>query len=150
MQVVPVTLKAANEFIKAKHRHHGSVRGCKFSIGLMQSGEITGVAVTGRPVSRMLDDGFTAEVTRLCTDGSKNACSKLYAASARAAFAMGYRRIVTYILDTESGVSLKAAGWVRSDQKSAGGSWDRASRNRDDRHPLIPKFRYEKSANVTL
>lgn len=146
MQLIPVTLKAANEFIKAKHRHHGKVRGCKFSIGIRLGGEIVGVAVTGRPVSRMLDDGLTAEVTRLCADGTKNVCSKLYAASARAAFAMGYTRIVTYILVTESGVSLKAAGWVRSDQKSIGGSWDRPSRNRDDRHPLIPKFRYEKCA----
>lgn len=145
MKLVPVTLKAANEFIKAKHRHHGTVRGCKFTIGIIDGSELVAVAVTGRPVARMLDDGLTAEVTRLCTDGSKNACSMLYAASARAAFAMGYTRIVTYILATELGVSLMAAGWSRSDHKSLGGSWDRPSRNRDDRHPLIPKHRYEKS-----
>lgn len=143
MKVVPMTLRAANQFIMENHRHHGVTRGCKFAIGLMQGGEIRGVAVTGRPVARMLDDGFTAEVTRLCTDGSKNACSMLYAASARAAFAMGYRRIVTYILATESGVSLRASGWTKS-AASDGGSWSRPSRKRDDRHPLIPKTRFEK------
>lgn len=147
MNVVPVTLKAANEFIKAKHRHHGQVRGCKFSIGAMKSGELVGIAVTGRPVARMLDDGFTAEVTRLCSDGSKNVCSMLYAASARAAAAMGYRRIVTYILATEHGVSLAAAGWTRSDLSSSGGTWNRPSRTRIDAHPLIPKFRYERNLN---
>ena len=77
----------------------------------MVNGRLAGVAIVGRPVSRYLDDGLTLEVNRLCTDGTKNACSFLYGAAARAAKVLGYHRIVTYILDTESGVSLRASGW---------------------------------------
>lgn len=83
----------------------------KFSLGCMANGHLAGVAIVGRPVSRYLDDGLTLEVNRLCTDGTKNACSFLYGAAARAAKVLGYHRIVTYILDTESGVSLRASGW---------------------------------------
>lgn len=101
-----------------------------------------GVAVVGRPVARMLDDRWTAEVNRLCTDGTPNACSLLYAASWRAAKALGFRRLLTYILDEEPGVTLKAAGW-RLTHHTDGGSWSRPSRPRDDKHPLNPKQRWE-------
>lgn len=111
LEIVPMTLKEANAFVEQKHRHHGPVVGHKFSIGLSNGEEIVGVAIVGRPVARHLDDGWTLEVNRLCTDGSRNACSMLYAAAWRAARAMGYKRLVTYILDTENGASLRAAGW---------------------------------------
>jgi hypothetical protein len=100
------------------------------------------VVTVGRPVARHLDDGWTLEVTRLCTDGTKNACSLLYAAAWRAARAMGYRRIGTYILDTETGTSLTASGW-KCLGKAGGGSWSVPSRPRVDKHPTQIKLRYE-------
>lgn len=118
----------------------------KFAIGLCdETGALVGVAVAGRPVSRLLDDGYTLEITRLCTDGSRNACSMLYSACWRAGKAMGYRRAVTYILATESGHSLTASGWTRAEMRSAGGSWSRPSRHRTDPSPTAPKHRYEVS-----
>lgn len=106
-----MTLKEANAYVEQYHRHHKPVVGHKFSIGCSDGEKIVGVAIVGRPVARHLDDGWTLEVNRLCTDGTRNACSMLYAAAWRAARAMGYKRLVTYILESESGVSLKAAGW---------------------------------------
>lgn len=143
MRLYPLGLKAANEFIMAKHRHHGRVRGHKFSIGLRVHESLIACCVVGRPNARMSDDGITAEVTRLCADGTPHACSKLYAAAARAAQAMGYALIITYILESESGVSLKAAGWTKGNTTS-GGSWSRDSRKREDKHPLCPKTKWFK------
>jgi len=143
MQLKPLTIREANAYIVENHRHHGRVQGHKFSIGLTVDDSLVGCAVVGRPVARMLDDGFTAEVTRLCTNGSKNACSKLYAACANAARSMGYRRIVTYILASETGASLIASGWIRT-AESNGGSWSRPSRGRTDKHPTEPKSRWER------
>ena len=111
LEIVPITLKEANAFVEQNHRHHKPTKGHKFSIGLSDGEKIVGVAIVGRPVSRYLDDGWTLEVNRLCTDGSKNACSMLYAAAWRAAKAMGYKKVITYILKSEPGTSLKAAGW---------------------------------------
>ena len=139
-----MSLAAANEFIKEHHRHHGSAVGYKFAIGLTdEAGDLHGVAVTGRPVSRMLDDGYTAEVTRLCTDGIKNGCSFLYGATARTAKAMGYTRIITYILESEDGTSLRASGW-EYDGIHGGGSWDCPKRKRADKAPTCKKKRYVK------
>jgi hypothetical protein len=98
--------------------------------------------MAGRPVARRLDDGLTLEVTRLCTDGTANACSILYAACRRVAKAMGYKRIITYVLKDESGTSLKASGWVMT-QQCDGGSWSVPSRPRRDKHPTTPKTRWE-------
>ncbi len=111
LELMPISLAVANGFVAEHHRHHKPVRGHKFSLGCMADGRLVGVAIVGRPVSRCLDDGLTLEVNRLCTDGTKNACSFLYGAAARAAKVMGYRKIITYILDTESGISLRASGW---------------------------------------
>ena len=87
LDIVPITLAEANEFVKRNHRHHGKVIGHKFSIAVadVETSKIVGVAIVGRPVSRFLDDGWTLEVNRLCTDGTHNACSMLYAAAWRAA-----------------------------------------------------------------
>lgn len=146
MKIVPCTLKEAHAFTAKWHRHHGPSIGGLFALACAATDDfICGVAVIGRPVSRMLQDGFTAEVTRLSTDGTKNACSMLYAASWRAARAMGYRRLITYILAEEPGTSLTAAGWKLIAQTKAG-SWDRASRPRIDLAPLQAKMRYEVTA----
>ncbi len=138
----PVTLSEARDYVERHHRHHRAPVGGLFAIGLESKGEIIGVAIVGRPVARGLQNGYTAEVTRLCTDGTHNACSMLYAACWRACRAMGYRKLVTYILDTEPGTSLTAAGW-RCVAKTKGGSWDCPSRPRVDKHPTQRKLRWE-------
>lgn len=108
-----ITLTEANRFVIEHHRHHGACVGCKFCLGAFDSdGIMHGVSIVGRPVSRFLDNGKTAEVTRLCSDGMRNVCSFLYAASARHARSAGYSKIITYILESETGASLKAAGWA--------------------------------------
>lgn len=142
LNLCPMTLVEANNFIIQYHRHHGRVQGHKFSIGCLMREKIVGVVVIGRPVARGLDDGWTAEVTRLCTDDTPHVASKLYAAAWRACRAMGYKKLVTYILQEEKGTSLKAAGW-KYVAKTAGGSWDRPSRPRIDKHPLQQKLRWE-------
>jgi hypothetical protein len=138
-----VRLDEANAFVALLHRHHKPVVGHLFSIGAAQGDKLVGVAIIGRPVARMRDDGVTAEVTRLCTDGTKDACSFLYGAAARAVFALGFKRIGTYILASEPGTSLTGAGW-RLIGQTAGGSWSRSERPRTDKHPTQPKFLFER------
>lgn len=140
---VRISLEEANAFVAAHHRHHKPVVGHLFSLGAALGDAIVGIAIIGRPVSRFRDDGLTAEVTRLCTDGTKNACSFLYGASARAAFALGFKRIGTYILASEPGVSLTAAGW-RKIAETPGRSWSVPSRPRVDTHPLEPRLLFER------
>lgn len=140
----PVDFSEACAFIREHHRHHIPPVGHKASIGVSLDGKVVGVAVMGRPVSRMLDDGWTLEVTRVATDGTRNACSKLYGASWRLAQALGYRKLVTYTLKSESGSSLRAVGWKSYDKAgSAEGTWSRPSRPRVDKHPLQAKMRWE-------
>jgi hypothetical protein len=139
---IRIKLPEANEFVSRLHRHHKPVVGHLFSLGAVLDDQLVGVAIVGRPVARMRDDGVTAEVTRLCTDGTRNACSFLYGASARAAFALGFQRIGTYILASESGTTLKASGW-RMIGETKGGSWSRPSRDRNDKHPTEPKTLFE-------
>lgn len=148
MQIVPISFSEACEFINKHHRHHKAPVGHKFSIGLEHDDKIVGVATIGRPVARRIDDGLTLEVNRLATDGTKNACSMLYAAAWRAAKAMGYKRLVTYILDTEPGTSLIAAGW-KEIGRAGGLSWNVKSRPRVDKHPQQMKLRFEISSNYT-
>lgn len=114
-------LKEAQNFIDTHHRHHQAAHRDKFRIAAMEDGEIVGVVQVGRPVSCVLDDGNTLEVLRLCSDGTKNVCSFLYSRAARVAKEMGYARIITYILETESGASLKASGW-RCEAVNVGGA----------------------------
>lgn len=137
-----VKLDEANDFVARLHRHHKPVVGHLFSLGAVLDGQLVGVAIVGRPVARMRDDGVTAEVTRLCTDGTRNACSFLYGAAARAAFALGFTRIGTYILASEDGTTMRAAGW-RKIGETKGGSWSRPSRGRTDKHPTEPKLLFE-------
>ena len=130
LEIVPITLKAANAYVRERHRHHKPTVGHKFSLAV-SDGEIRGVAIVGRPVARHLDDGLTLEVNRCCTDGSPNACSMLYGAAWRAAKAMGYRRLVTYTLPEEGGASLRGAGWKVVGMRG-GGNWNAPTRPRED------------------
>jgi len=137
-----LTRQQAGEFIRIHHRHHGNVAGYKFCVGAVNGdNQLVAVAIAGRPVSRILDDGKTLEVTRLCTDGTANACSFLYSRCARIAKEMGYRRIITYILESEGGTSLKATGW-KDEGQAGGGSWNCPSRPRKDLSPIIEKRRF--------
>jgi hypothetical protein len=143
VQVVPLTLKTANDFVAAHHRHHRPVVGHRFSIGAASEGMLVGVAIVGRPVARVFDDGLTAEVTRLATDGTQNTCSLLYAACWRAWRAMGGHRLVTYTLASESGASLRAAGWrVLYETKERPQGWDTPSRRRQS-GPQVAKTLWE-------
>lgn len=144
MTHVRIGLDEANAFVAEHHRHHKPVIGHLFSIGAALDDKIVGVAIVGRPVARGRDDGVTAEVTRLCTDGTKNACSFLYGACAKAAFALGFKRIGTYILANEPGTSLTATGW-RCLGERGGGSWSVPSRPRVDMHPLQKKLLFERT-----
>lgn len=144
LRAVPLTLKQANDLIARLHRHHKPVVGHRFSIGALRDGELVGAVVVGRPVARNTDQYTTAEVTRLVSDGSKNVCSFLYAAAARAAKAMGFSKIQTFILDDEPGTTLRAAGWVM-ETTSPGGDWNSPSRGgRRTDQPMQPKTRWAK------
>lgn len=139
MELVNVSIRRACQFVALHHRHHSKPQGAKFALGVELNGKLVGVAIVGRPVARLFDDGKTAELTRLCTDGTKNACSFLYSRAKRAAHALGFTRLVTYTLPSEGGASLKAAGWVLNG-KAGGGTWSRKNRNRDDNAPLVQKL----------
>lgn len=147
LKAVPLELKQANSFVDELHRHHDPVFRDKFRVGAMKDGKLVGVVQIGRPVSRMLDDGRTVEVTRLCSDGTHNVCSFLYGKAAKIAGEMGYSKIITYILLSESGTSLKAAGWTLDAEKCGGGNWDKPSRRRTTTAPTIPKQRWCKILN---
>lgn len=134
----PITKKEVWRYIKNLHRHHKPPTGGLFWIACNDGEKIVGVAVVGRPKAKALQDGYTCEVTRLCTDGTPNACSFLYNACVRAATALGYKRVITYILKGESGASLHAAGW-KFRYLTAGGSWNRPSRPRVDVSPTDQK-----------
>lgn len=146
LKVVPLTLKQLNSFVEEKHRHHKKVQGHRFSLGVMHEDTLVGACSVGRPVARGCDPNTTAEVTRLVTDGTKNACSILYSASARACQAMGFKKIQTYILEDEPGTSLKASGW-KYEATTRGGDWnngpDRKGKRRTDQ-PQGPKQRWSK------
>lgn len=142
----PLAFAEAAAFVSEHHRHHTPPVGHKFSIAAMSGDRLVGVVIVGRPVSRRRDDGMTLEVTRLCVlDGERNACSFLYGRAARAAFALGYRRIGTYTLKSEPGTSLRAAGWNMI-AETPGKSWSVPSRARDDKHPIEPKLVWERAA----
>lgn len=145
LTLVPVDFAEANAFVMRHHRHHGRVVGHKVSLAAALGETIVGVAIIGRPVARRIDDGWTLEVNRLCTDGTPNACSFLYAAAWRAARALGYRRLITFTLPSEGGASLRAAGW-REVGSTPGRSWSVPSRPRVDRHPLQERIRWEAPA----
>lgn len=144
VKIVPVTLATAKAFVNEHHRHNKAPVSHKFSIGLADDdNRLVGVVIVGRPVARALDDGSTAEITRCCVTGEKNANSMLYGAAVRAAKAMGYCKIVTYTLPTESGASLKAAGFRLDGETTHSGGWDTPSRHRANTdYPVGKKLRW--------
>lgn len=144
LSLKPVSLREANEFVRQYHRHHNPTVGHKFSIGVQADGKLVGVAICGRPVSRFLDDGYTLEINRLCTDGTKNVCSMLYGAAVRAAKAMGYHKVITYILESECGASLKASGFV-CEGLAGGLEWTGRRKPKDsEQYPHQMKTRWAK------
>ena len=147
--IAPITLKEANAFVTSNHRHHDSVTGCKFAVGLYKTvnGEdkLIGTAICGRPVSRHLDDGFTLEINRLCTTESGNCCSMLYGACSRIAKEMGYRKIITYILESEPGTSLKASNFILEDEHCGGGNWTGKRKRQNNVVPEEYKQRWVKN-----
>lgn len=119
----PIDYHNAATFVGVHHRHSKPPVGHKFSIGCYNGdGMLVGVCMVGRPVGRYLDDGETLEVNRCCTDGTRNACSMLYGAAQRAAQALGYKRIITYTLESENGASLRASNWI-CDGPAGGTHW---------------------------
>jgi hypothetical protein len=145
LTIRPITVKEAQAFVRQYHRHHKPPCGCRFALAVVDAeGAWHGVAMANRPVSRVLDDGLTLEVSRCCTDGTPNACSKLYGAVRRVAQAMGYRKVVTYTLPEEGGASLRGAGYQQM-ALIKGHSWHTPTqgRNRTDDHPQGDKWRWE-------
>lgn len=141
--IVPCSMQDAREWVTRHHRHHRAPESGLFALAVAVGDEIKGVAIVGRPVARALQDGWTAEVTRVAVvEGVPNSCSMLYGAAWRAARALGWRKLITYTLASEPGTSLRAAGWTVVGQVR-GRSWDTPSRPRIDGHPLDDKVRWE-------
>lgn len=141
MEIRPITLREANAFVTDFHRHHKAAVGCKFAIGLFENDTMIGCAICGRPVSRHYDNGLTLEINRLCTNGERNACSMLYGACVRVAKAMGYHKVITYILASENGASLRASNFIYEGE--AGGTiWTGKRSGRDNGVPKEMKKRY--------
>lgn len=143
MKSIECSLYQANLFVTQNHRHHGAVVGHKTTIRGEKNGKTFGYAIMGRPVARNADDGLTIEVTRLCTDGTKNGCSFLYSECAKIARKRGYKKIQTYTLESEPGTSLIAAGWLL-DGVTKPGTWTRTKRPSKSTHPTTAKKRWVK------
>jgi hypothetical protein len=163
LRLCPISPAIANVFVAKYHRHHKPLKIHKFSIGCEREGTLVGVAIVARPASQHLDDGLTLDVARLCTDGTKNACSMLYSAAWRAAKSLGYSRIITYTLKSESGASLRAAGWVcageagcfewvseREKHRKLLRELQRSLFGDDKKPPRETKIRYEKTSRKEL
>lgn len=131
LSLKPTSLREANTLVSELHRHHGRSQGHRWSIAAFDGERFCGAAIVSTPRARKLADGFTAEVARLVTDGTDNACSKLYGACWRAWKAMGGQRMFTYITISEPGTSLRAAGWEFDGLTDPNADWDRPSRRRD-------------------
>lgn len=142
LEIRPVTLRQAKEFVAQNHRHHLPPQGHKFSIGLYAGDRMVGCAICGRPVSRYLDNNETCEITRLCTDRTENACSMLYGACCRIAREMGYKKMITYTLSSENGASLRAGGFQC--EGIAGGEMWTGTRKKDNGVPKEKKYRWSR------
>lgn len=149
--LIPVSQSSAKQFVRRHHEHcKAPPAGWKFGVGIRNGFQLIGVTMVGRPVSRRLDDGSRLEVNRLCVRRDLprglawNACSMLYSEAAKRARKLGYQELITYTLDTESAVSLKASGWKEA-IRTRGGSWSRSSRPRCDKAPTTPKVRWYKA-----
>ena len=132
MEIRPITYRNAKAYVNTHHRHNVASQGCKFCIALYEQDVLHGVAICGRPVARGLDDGFTLEINRLCTDGISNGCSMLYGRACRIAKLMGYKKVITYTLASEPGTSLLAANFI-CEGEAGGRPWTNAKRTRNDK-----------------
>lgn len=149
LKIIPLELRDANAYVAEHHRHHKPVVGHRFSIGCVdEDGNLHGAAIIGRPVARLVDYREVLEVTRCVTNGTKNACSCLYGAAARVGKELGYKSIQTYILESETGTSLKASGWVGVGA-CGGGQWihTKGKPRRTDQ-PTERKYKYIKGLNL--
>ena len=157
LTIKPLDLKAANEYVLKNHRHNGKVLVHRFSLGCYDGERLCGVAIVADPLARKLCDGLTVEVRRCCTDGTPNACSILYGRCARVAKDMGYEKIITYLLQSEPGTTMRASGWYLEEANAGGGAkgWNVPSRPREVcqqdlfgggeiKYPIEPKVRYAK------
>jgi hypothetical protein len=143
MEAVPLHLREANEFVAQHHRHNLPAVGCKFAVGAAHDGKLVGVAITGRPVCRRLDDGKTLEVLRVATDGTANACSFLYSRCTRIARLMGYERVISYTLESEGVATLRAVGAKPTGPLESHG-WGNPARPRKSQQVYHePKYRWE-------
>jgi len=149
LTIVPMTITNAKAFVARHHRHNKPPVSGLFAVGCAEGDVVHGVAVAGRPVARKLDDGQTVEVTRVCTDGARNACSMLYGAIRRAALALGYARLYTYTLPDEGGASLRASGWTEDATVTPPKTWNSKSKIRiqtdlfgNESRPSGPKTRW--------
>lgn len=135
-------------FVAAVHRRRPKVQGAMWCVSARSGDEIVGVALVGWPARMQSND----EIDTLCvlrvavkTDenerGIKNVCSMLYGACWKAARAMGCESMVTFTDLDESGVSLRAAGWLE-DGVTDGGEWNRPSRKRSKAVNAEPKRRW--------
>ena len=146
-----ISQKTAREFVHAHHRHSSAPPASIFQVGVTLDDVLVGVAIGGRPSARLLCNGETIEITRLCTDGTSNASSFLYGAACRAAKNLGYTKAITYTLQRESGASLRAAGWKLA-HTTPKQHWHRTNRPREipdmfgGKTRRIPegRFRWEK------
>ena len=138
----PCSIQEARAFVGTHHRHSLPPTSGLFAVAVEQNGQIVGVGIAGRPVSRVLADGLTVEITRIATTGAKNACSMIYGALCRAGKALGYERAITYTLESESGTSLRASGWVVDGRSPGGRTWHTPGRPRRETDlfgkPLTP------------
>jgi len=141
LEPAPMTLRAARAYVKEHHRHAPNIQGGLFAVGARLGDALVGCAIVGMPVARQLQDGLTVEIRRVCTDGTRNACSFLYRVCVRIANAMGYRRVLTYTLESESGASLRGAGF-KVTKRTRAEHWSRDGRPRTEQ-PLQHKFRWE-------
>lgn len=141
LTIKPISLKNANAYVMANHRHHGKVQGHKFSLSVWDGDRLCGVAIVGHPQSRRIDNESTLEVLRLCTDGTYNACSILYARCAKVGKDMGYEKIITYILESEQGTSLKASGWICEAENVGGTTW--TGKREKERHEFKQQSLFE-------
>jgi hypothetical protein len=142
LRVIPCSVERAKEYVERTHRHHSASTSARYCVAVIdETGLVRGVAMVGRPVARLLDDGWTLEVNRVATDGCENACSALYGAARRIAGALGYSRLVTYIREDEPGTSLRAVGWTNEGAIRAR-SWNMPGRPRVDKTSVVPRERW--------
>ena len=145
LRIAPSSISAARKFVGQHHRHNLPPQGGLFACRLEEDGETRGVAIIGRPVARKLDDGYTAEITRCCTDGVSNGCSMLYGAAVRACRALGFHSVITYTLQSETGASLKASNWKLEAEIVGQAFWKNRYQTDlfgNERRPPEPKIRW--------